>query len=282
MRRWMRFALTLLAAMAAFRLAPGLAGLWQGRIAQPALAWLHRLTAALAFPLLEPLALVGLLLCLRRRTRAAALAVSLGMYALLWYPAYFAAPAETSDPPGDVSAVCAELIDRLNDAPLDFDAPFGEAGAAASLPGARVKPARYPEWMRAMDIAGLFSPWTGEALVDAAAPEGYLPFTCVHELMHLRGVADEGAANIAAYRACTAYGGAFADSARLWALRYALGRLDDADRARLTLRMGPRLRALTVSSVPRTPSPLARLLGIGEATRDYDALLGWLTSVGRV
>jgi len=47
--------------------------------------------------------------------------------------------------------------------------------------------------------------------------------------MHLAGVADEGEANIAAWESCQAAGGAFADSARLWALRYAMGMLCQED-----------------------------------------------------
>ena len=75
--------------------------------------------------------------------------------------------------------------------------------------------------MRALSLAGLYAPWTGEALYDDTAPAAGQPFTAVHELMHMGGVADEGQANIHAYIACQRYGGAFAYSADLWALKYA-------------------------------------------------------------
>lgn len=281
MRRIMAFVLALLTAMAAFRFISGLAGLWQGAIALPVLLTLHRLTGMLPFPALELLLPFLLIALLHHRARPVALALIMGMYALLWYPAYFTFPEPRYEAPG-TEQLCVQLIDALNASDLAFEDPFDDAAAVAGLPEARVKPARYPEWMRAMDIAGVFVPWTGEALVDSGASAGYLPFTCVHELMHLKGIADEGAANIAAYRACTACGGMFADSARLWALRYALGRLDADTRDRLTRRMKPELRALSACAAPRSPSPLACLLGIGDAVRDYDAVLGWLTSAGGI
>lgn len=263
-------------AMAILRFWPGLAGLWMESAALPLLNALHRLSAALPFPLLEPLALLLLPGLLRRRSRALILAFMIGMYGLLWYPAYFAAPAPNCDAPADAEQLCLRLTDALNASALAFEPPFDAAGAVAGLPWARVKPARYPEWMRRMDIEGLFSPWTGEALVDADAPPGSLPFTCVHELMHLKGIADEGQANIAAYRYCVDQGGMFADSARLWALRCTLGRLDEPARARVARRASRRLRPLLMISEVREPSPLSRLLGIGRQTADYDALLGWL------
>lgn len=282
MRRFWGFVLTLLATMAGFRLSPTLSALWQAHLALPALQGLHRLSATLPFPAVEPLLVAALAALRRRRARAAALAIVMGMYGLLWYPAYFAAPAPRPGLPADVEPLCLQLIDALNASDLRFEAPFDSAGDVAGLPNARVKPARYPEWMRGLDIAGVFVPWTGEALVDADAPAGYLPFTCVHELMHLGGIADEGAANIAAWRACMRRGGMYADSARLWALRYALGRLSPDARARVQRRMLPRLRGLSAYTASRGPSRLAAALGIADATRSYDALLGWLTKAGVV
>lgn len=283
MKRSMIWAMVPIPAMAAFRAWPGLAGAWAEGVALPLLQGLHRMSAALPFPLLEPLALLLTIALLRRRFRAMALALILGMYGLLWYPGYFAAPAPRYaapapryDAPADAERLCLQLTDALNASALAFEPPFDAAGAVAGLPWARVKPARYPEWMRAMDIEGLFAPWTGEALADPGAPPGSLPFTCVHELMHLKGIADEGQANIAAYRLCVEKGGMYADSARLWALRCALGELDDAARARVTRRASRRLRPLLMVSEVREPSGLFRLLGIGRQTADYDALLGWL------
>lgn len=282
MKRCLIWAMVPIPAMAVFRAWPDLAGAWAEGVALPLLQGLHRMSAALPFPVLEPLALLLLMGLLRRRSRALALTFILGMYGLLWYPAYFAAPAPQCDAPADPERLCVLLTDALNASALAFEPPFDAAGTVAGLPGARVKPARWPEWMRAMDIEGLFAPWTGEALADADAPPGSLPFTCVHELMHLKGIADEGQANISAYRLCLEAGGMFADSARLWALRRALSRLDDAARARVARRADRRLRPLLMISDTRKPSPLSRLLGIGRQTADYDALLGWLCRQARI
>ena len=221
----------------------------------PAMRALHRLGAPVPFPVSEPLALA----------LAAALALSLaaagvrclstrslrplrpalagigrtalllgGALIALWAPARAATDAEAPPAPtaAQLERLCGELVDALNASPLIFPDRAETLRAAprvAGLPGCAVKAARYPEWMRAAEISGLFVPLTGEALVDAGEPAPLVPFTAVHELTHLSGIADEGAANIAAWERCLSAGGAFADSARLWALRYALGLLRRSD-----------------------------------------------------
>ena len=227
------------------------------------LGLLHRLTARVSFPILEPLAL-GVILLPRRRWAL----ILVGMLMVLWVPRY-CIPVEEYEVLGDIEGLCIQMIEVLNQAPLVFDEPFDTAGEVAGMPWARVKPARYPEWMRALGLAGLFCPWTGEAVADPSAPPGYLPFTCVHELMHLRGIADEGTANIEAYKACLEGGGMYADSARLWALRYGLGHLDEEGRDRVLRRANDRLYPFIRISEPgglRVPRKLS----------DYDALLGWI------
>lgn len=240
----------------ACRLCPGLAALALRRLSRPGMRALHRFTAPLPFPLSEALVLGLVALAsftlpaaalraaarrdarpLRRWLRAsfgALLALTMEL-ALLWGPALLA-PAEAVPEPdaARLEALCGELIDALNGAALEFPSPAESlrlAPAVAGMPGCAVKAARYPEWMRAAGISGLFVPLTGEALVDAGAPEALIPFTATHELAHLAGVADEGAANLIAWDRCLSAGGAFADSARLWALRYALGLLRRADPA---------------------------------------------------
>lgn len=264
----------LFAAMVAFRWVPGLAALWQRRVALPALAGLHRGSAGVPFPILEPLALG--LLCLglgrrgwRRLMGAAWVAASLLVF--LWYPGYWAHTPEILPAPeaGPLEGLCYDLIDELAASPLRFSPPYEALGNA-------VKAARYPEWMRGLGIAGLFSPWTGEAIVDGGASPALLPFTCVHELTHLEGVADEGEANRAAYRACIQRGGMFADSARLWALRYALPLLREADgeaARRVVLHMDATLLALLPPLEPPKPRPVLRLLGIEGASGSYNALI---------
>lgn len=263
--------------MAAFRWIPGLAAGW-AVLARRLLWRLHLITAPLPFPALELAALAALAWGLARRRLLRVVWMAAALCALLWYPAYWAdPPAPTPVPePEALEALCDTLIAALDASPLRFSSPFSDAGAAAGLPGAVVKPVRYPEWMRRLGAAGLFSPWTGEALVDGGADPAYIPFTCVHELQHLRGIADEGAANLAAYRACLEYGGMFADSARIWALRAALSLLERSDPAaaqRLYNRMDAALARLAAPTPPRRPNPVAALLGLERMTTDYEAFV---------
>ena len=138
--------------------------------------------------------------------------------------------------------------------------------------------------MRALSLAGLYAPWTGEALYDATAPAAGQPFTAVHELMHMGGVADEGQANIHAYIACQRYGGAFAYSADLWALKYAAEALLALDAQACAARLSALgdaarrdLSALGLSAAePAAPSLLPS--AIAQKTGDYGALAAWLAA----
>lgn len=289
-------ALLILLFMLACRSLPGLARLWQRALALPLARALHRIPVP--FPLLEPLALLlatAMLACALRfragglRTVAWLAVAALAGYGLLWYPNYWAMPAESPAVPtvSQLEWLCGALIDALNDAALASPTPeaaLSEAPEAAGLPGARVKAARYPEWMRLARVAGLYSPWTGEALVDPTAPPPLLPFTAVHELMHLEGIADEGAANIAAWQRCLAHGGIFADSARLWALRYAMGLLGRVDPRRceaLRPRMSDALAEVfdrVGGGIEALPRPTRSALGLQGAADSYEALVGWLAA----
>ena len=272
------------------------------RVTCPLLLGLNRLTARVPFPLSEPVAfaagLIALLTlaravvrrkheALRRwlRGMAAAFLALAWALALTWLPA-MARPADAPPVPdaGQLEWLCESLIDQLNAAPLAFpeaETALRLAPEAADLPGCAVKAARWPEWMRAANISGLFVPPTGEALADAGVCEALLPFTAVHELMHLAGIADEGAANIAAWERCTAFGGPFADSARLWALRYALGRLNMADpdawrrvRGKMKDPLARVFRDCGGEALPRDRFGL--IPGLARTAGDYADLVGWL------
>ena len=141
--------------------------------------------------------------------------------------------------------------------------------------------------MGAIGAAGLYSPWTAEAIVDGRASPAARIFTGCHELMHLKGVAGEGAANVAAWTACRRAGGAAADSADLWALRYAMSALREADLAAWRAcagRMDARLREVFegmngfVPLAEEAPSALAKALGVGERASNYGALAVWLAA----
>ena len=296
-KRLMIIACGAAAFLAACRLNPALSTAWVAWISRPALAALSRLSARVPFPAAEALAamLVGFALfslpCRRSFKRwcssvtAVALALS-GVLAILWFPACcaggFTPPPRAGVP--ELEALCDSLLQALdgNIPRVDVAEAVALAADVAGQPHACVKCARWPEWMRAARLSGLFVPWTGEAVVDPGVPPILIPFTAVHELMHLSGVADEGAANVAAWTRCVDFGGSFTDSARLWALRYALIRLRSVDpRAarRVEAAMPPEARALCPDDLePARPSIVARLLGIEAQTTDYDALVDWLAA----
>lgn len=282
----------------ACRLDARFAARWRDAVSLPALRGLNRLTARVPFPVLEPLvvaaagalafALAAALARALARKRLAPLgrwlrgtllggAIVAASLALLWTPVRCAGTWLPDAPVdgGHLTALCGELIGALNAERSDFpdiDAVLCAAPSVARLPGSAVKAARYPEWLRACALAGLFAPPTGEAIVDARIPAPLAPFTAVHELMHLSGIAEEGAANAAAWTRCREAGGAFAASARLWALRYAMGRLAQADEAawrRANAAMRPRLRDI-YRACGGDLSPAS--------SGSYAALVGWLAN----
>lgn len=51
-------------------------------------------------------------------------------------------------------------------------------------------------------ITGIYSPFTGEANVNTAVPDIYIPFTTLHEMAHQRGYGSEDECNFLAYIAC--------------------------------------------------------------------------------
>lgn len=128
----------------------------------------------------------------------------------------------------ELAGLCGSLVDSLNAAGPQIVIPETAlllARNAMQAPAAP-KSSRIPGLFRSLRIAGIFVPFTGEALIDCSRHPAAIPFTAAHELAHMRGVGDETAANIAAYRACIAAGGPMAYSARLWALKYAMHRAD--------------------------------------------------------
>ena len=231
MRGWRRAFLVTGIFMLACLFSPALArGVGQA-VSVPALRALASLSGKVPYPVLGLLfALVIALGCLLKpRVISAALALVI-LLTVLWYPLCLVGSekAETADADA-VFQLCAQLVSELN-ANGRQAISTGEALALSKdvmgAPAA-AKAARYPEWMRALRVAGMFVPFTGEALVDVTRSQVALPITAAHELSHMLGVADEAEANFAAYENCVDYGGAFAYSARLWALRYALARVEN-------------------------------------------------------
>ena len=81
-----------------------------------------------------------------------------------------------------------------------------------------------------MQVAGIFSPFTFEALYNGDMPDSSKPFTALHELSHLNGFMREDEANFIAFLACRESGDAdLMYSGYLNALGYLLGAYDGDD-----------------------------------------------------
>ena len=146
--------------------------------------------------------------------------------------------------------------------------------------------------MRALSLAGLYVPWTAEAIYDPTAPAAAQPFTAVHELMHMGGVADEGQANIYAYIACQRYGGAFCPFRRPLGAQIRYGgnctpwtrmrghtacRHLPVQRVALFFTIGGG-SPVTVADGDGAVEAFLRLGGIAAQTSNYGALAAWLAA----
>ncbi len=283
--------------LACLRLLPELTILWKRHISLPLLSLMRAVGDSLPFSLLETSALLlvgifamlfalnlhrhGFSRALRRLLRrlACLLLTLLWLYLGIWYPLYFGESHAYEATAAELAASCEVLVDRLNGSSLSFP-PLQE------LPAKR---AALPVWLHAAKLAGFCAFFTGEAFVDPDLPDCALPFIAMHERMHLLGYASEGAANIAAWQACMDAGGAWADSAALWALRCTLGRLREMDSARhasLMQSMNDKTYAAFLrcgGSYSQAPQPpmlqwLYSLLGISESVQDYDILAAYLAA----
>ena len=291
--------LTAAALTAAFCLHPAFAANWAEAISRPALRALSELTEHLPFALLEwgllalALALFGAacfcwgrrglrsaLLQLARRLGCFILAVAIA-FSVMWLPLYHTAirPACAATD-AQLAGACENLISSLNKSALDF------SRAPDDLPA---KVIHFPFWMRMFDITGFSSFPTGEALISPELPDCALPFVAVHERMHANGYAGEGAANIAAWEDCLARGGLYADSARVWALKYSMDALYDRDtaayakcRQMMSEATAASYHAIGGGTRSRAINPGMQAafsaLGVGEAASDYEILAMYIAS----
>ncbi len=268
------------------RLLPGFSIFWQEAVSLPLLKVFVAVGMRLPFALLEWAAIsAGIMLawslvCRHFLKRLLALALALlSAYLCLWYPLYFREQPVPAASSMQLALLCEQLIDELNAAPPDFSV----------IPPLPAKTARFPGWMRVLGISGFCSFFTGEAVVSPELHPAALPFTAVHEAMHLRGIAGEGAANIAAYEFCMERGGVFAASARLWALRCGMGMLFENDQtlyADCMQRMHAGTRQLfrdcggsyRAGSPPPVMQWIYRVLGIEIPARDYEILAPYLAA----
>ncbi|NLW77877.1 MAG: DUF3810 domain-containing protein [Ruminococcaceae bacterium] len=112
---------------------------------------------------------------------------------------------------------------------------YGYAAAAEAFPAlagtyARPKPVLASRALSALDISGIYIPFTFEANVNADMPAAITPFTASHEAAHALGFGREDESNFIAYLACKAHPDvSFRYSGTLYALIYALNALYDYD-----------------------------------------------------
>ena len=93
-----------------------------------------------------------------------------------------------------------------------------------------IKPMFTPQVYSYLGISGIYSPFTGEALVNASVPTFTLPATVCHEMAHQIGFALEDEANYIAYITCKNNPSPiFKYSGSLLAIRYAMNTLAHID-----------------------------------------------------
>ncbi len=238
----------------AFMLLPGFSAWFSGHISLPLASLISRAAASGSWPVGEVMLLAGapvlILLLLwsavrRRAPRGPAFALALVflVYAVLWVPLCHV-PAMEVEPYETwrlmkLSRTLADQAESLRAEAMDAQDSPGETLAMArdavaaldltALPLQKPKFSRYPQILRALKIAGLYSPWTGEAIVSPDEPAFTLPFLASHELAHAAGIAREDEANYAAYRACMTGNVRFQYAGTIYALRYSMDALRAID-----------------------------------------------------
>ena len=264
---------------------------WLARVlCAPLQRWLAALSAGVPFPLAEPLCLClglagaaalarallrpagGRLAALGRYASGLAvfLAFLLLSYALLWAPlARAQVPPSPEAGPQRYRALAQSLAAQAQALWTDDFPDAAQTAAQAArllleetgrLP--TIKAARYPEVLKALNLAGLCFPWTGEAIFRGDLSGLSLPFVAAHEGAHQLGYGSESQASYVAYRACLRQKGAMAYSATAYMLYYALetlGGWDQAAKLEILESLSPKVRAdvAAIAASQSTPGPLA-------------------------
>lgn len=221
------------------------------------LAAVGRAAAQVSFPItgLTAALLAGWMLARPKQIWKPLLALALSL-TLLWLPLYANTPYSVSRRATDetLSALIESLAQTLEPAEALPHAEILQTAQSLSGGGVRLKYARFPELMRAVHMAGFYSPLTGEALLSEAEPEWFLPFVACHELAHANGLANEGQANLRAYALClSSDSAAFRNSARLYAMRTALSMLAPSAAQAVLARLPEAVR-LQLSGVEANPT----------------------------
>lgn len=134
------------------------------------------------------------------RRLAAALLTVVWLLCVIWLPLYGVRKYETCS--DYTSAELVGLCERLSDVTSECMCKPDDADIDFTFSDGRVKSARYPEFLKSAGIAGIYIPFTCEAIVSSLEPAFTIPFIARHELAHAQGLADEGQATIDAYAQC--------------------------------------------------------------------------------
>lgn len=126
---------------------------------------------------------------------------------LLRVTRYFAEQASlcADDVPRDADGVC--VLSRR--AVLDHAPSLYAEGMYDEFPFLRIaedptpKPVYFSRVLSAMDVTGVYSPFTGESNLNMDCPTASFPATVAHELAHRRGIASEQQCNFLAVLAAT-------------------------------------------------------------------------------
>ena len=120
------------------------------------------------------------------------------------------------------SAASHLLVSRA-DVAGRLDSAYGDLQPA--LRRVRLAAPKFPAalgWLLTrVGISGFYSPFTGEATVNAELPDAEIPFTMAHEMAHQRGTAPEDEANFLGYLSCRESGLAaarYSGALAAWAL----------------------------------------------------------------
>lgn len=281
-----KFCALLLSFFLLIRFSQTFAQFWAQHMSLPILRNAENVGTSIPFPILEwaSLAIAAYLIAGLMKKHffkriSALLLAFVCAYLTIWYPLYFQSNPTPFADDRKLTLLCEALIDDLNAADLSFELP-------EDLPA---KTALFPIWMDAFGIYGFCSFFTGEALIYPQLSSESKPFVAVHEAVHLRGFAGEGTANIAAWEECMQRGGAYALSAKLWALRYGMSLLYQIIPSytdNLMLRMNAQtLRAYHAIGGGTLPTSLGRFsqriyaaMGIETYMQDYEILAHYLAA----
>ena len=230
------------------------------------LAAIGRASAKLPFPItgLTAALLAGLMLARPKKLWKPLLALALSL-AVLWLPLYANKPYAVSRTAADetISTFIESLAHALEPAEALSHEEILQTAQTLSGGGVQLKYMRFPELMRALRMAGFYSPLTGEALLSEAEPEWFLPFVACHELAHANGLANEGQANLRAYALCMAADSpAFRNSARLYAMRIAFSMLDPTAAQATRSQLPEAVQRFLYCAEPRSAGRAGSLLSV--------------------